>query len=73
LGPLLGSYLSAEVGFRFTQDTVALINLAYAFLYFILADGKEAFKSLKQSEYDKLIIERDLRLSLNSSSINLNK
>ena len=45
-GPLFGSGLTTALGFRTTQDIVALITFSYGLLYFLFGGGCEAFASL---------------------------
>ena len=41
------------MGFRYTEDIVALINFGYCVLYLSVAEGYEAFFSCKKSERTK--------------------
>ena len=44
LGPMFGATLYASVGFRLTQDIMALICIVFSVLYFFLAEGRSAFR-----------------------------
>jgi MFS family permease len=52
LGPLFGSNVTVALGFRYTQDIVALINFCYGILYFSLAAGYEGCKKLPDLDID---------------------
>lgn len=43
-GPLFGASVYDAVGFRNLEDLTCLILISFAILYFILADGREAFR-----------------------------
>ena len=43
-GPLFGASMYDAVGFRNMEDCTCLILVSFAILYFIMADGREAFK-----------------------------
>lgn len=43
-GPLFGASVYDAVGFRNLEDLTCLILISFAMLYFIMADGREAFK-----------------------------
>ena len=45
IAPAFGSFLTERIGFRLTSDSVAIICFVFAFLYFALAGGPEAFKN----------------------------
>ena len=47
-GPLVGSYVTIALGFRYTEDIVALINFAYGILYISIGQGWEAFANCKK-------------------------
>jgi hypothetical protein len=42
IAPPFGSHMSATYGFRLTMDTVALLFLVFAMIYFVLAGGVDA-------------------------------
>lgn len=44
LGPLVGAPLYASIGFRKTEDVMALICISFAIIYFFCAGGLKAFK-----------------------------
>ena len=44
LGPMFGATLYASVGFRLTQDIMALICIVFSVLYFFFAEGRSAFR-----------------------------
>lgn len=55
LGPLFGANVAVVLGFRYTQDIVALICFAYGVLYFSLAaayEGCQKRPSETESESD---------------------
>ena len=43
-GPLFGASMYDAVGFRNMEDCTCLILVSFSILYFIMADGREAFK-----------------------------
>lgn len=43
VGPFFGATMYSAVGFRLTQDTLAISCIVFAVLYFFLAEGKLAF------------------------------
>jgi MFS family permease len=43
-GPLFGSIVSKQVGFRLTCDLVALICLLFSIAYYIVTDGAHAMR-----------------------------
>ena len=47
LGALFGTYITQYFGFRICCDSVALMCLIFAILYFIFADGCKAFRDSK--------------------------
>ena len=60
IGPLYGSIVTAEYGFRYCCDLVSIICLVFAISYYVLADGQEAIQNsrwtnnLQTSDYDSL-------------------
>jgi len=52
------------LGFRYTEDLVALINFAYLVLYLSVAEGYVAFYSLKKSERKKFIEQEKMNAAL---------
>lgn len=65
LGPLFGATTYAQLGFKVTQDIMAIICIVFAIIYFFVADGKTSFKeTFKSSKSDKNVAD--------SSSINQN-
>ena len=52
LGPLVSSLLYDKVGFRWTQDVVALTCIVFAIAYFVFGRGKP-----RSSKKDKLLDE----------------
>ena len=44
MGPIFGASLYASVGFRLTEDIMALICIVLAILYFFLAEGMSAVR-----------------------------
>ena len=53
LGPMYGATMSARYGFRVACDFVAIFCLFYAIMYYLLADGKSAFKGSKWKHTDE--------------------
>ena len=51
LAPTYGSFVSEAVGFRLTADIVAITCLVFAVVYFAIAGGPEAFKTLCSSAH----------------------
>ena len=44
VGPLFGASMYDAIGFRNTQDLTCLLCITFASLYFVFADGREAFR-----------------------------
>lgn len=44
IGPLFGASVYDAIGFRNLEDLTCLLCMGFAILYFIMADGREAFK-----------------------------
>jgi hypothetical protein len=42
-GPLYGTFVAAQVGFRETSDILAIVFMIFAISYYVFAGGKEAF------------------------------
>ena len=47
MGPLFGSIVSKNLGFRMTCDLVAVICLLFSMCYYVFADGAEAMRKSK--------------------------
>ena len=45
IAPAYGAFMTEAVGFRVTSDVVAIICFVFAFAYFVLAGGVEAFRN----------------------------
>ena len=45
MGPMFGALMTKNFGFRVCCDTVSLLCLIFAILYYLIADGLDAFKS----------------------------
>ena len=46
LGPILSSFLSSSVSYSSSQDTIALINMTFYCLYFIMVGAQQSFKNV---------------------------
>lgn len=46
-GPLFGAIITEKYGYKTCCDSVSLISLFFAVLYYILTDGKSALASSK--------------------------
>ena len=53
VGPLFGSNAVSLIGFRYTQDLVALIFLLYGVCYLLFGGGASAFNSLSATNRRK--------------------
>ena len=46
LASVFGAFVTGAVGFRMTTDIMVIVMSIHAFLYFVLADGTTAFRSI---------------------------
>jgi len=67
-GPLFGSYMTVEHGFRLTSDYVALICIAFACVYFFCGSGASGF-AMSRCRRDPIrhVFEGELVIPLNRS------
>ena len=49
IGPIYGSYITANFDFRLSCDIVAFFCLSYFFIYFMFGNGWEAFTKTRKS------------------------
>lgn len=58
VGPLFGSNLTSSLGFRTTQDILALITLVFGVIYLFFGGGIEAFRSLRSNKNKSLALSK---------------
>jgi hypothetical protein len=49
---MYGASVTEKYGFRYCCDSVAIISLVYSISYYLIADGKKAFRNSKWIEYE---------------------
>ena len=50
IGPIYGSYVTANFDFRISCDMVAMFCLCYSFIYFMFGNGYEAFTRVRRDK-----------------------
>ena len=59
-GPLFGTNLNTVIGFRYTQDIVALMNYTFCVLYFVFGGGIAAFSTVSKESRKKWYLKQRL-------------
>ena len=61
VAPAYGSFVTEAVGFRKTADIVAIMCFIFAFLYFVIAGGPEAFRTSFKADSARVEIDNDFQ------------
>lgn len=65
LGPLYGSLVRNRIGFRFTENIVACLNLFHALMYLFAAGGMAGFKALCNCKKERQRVKKQDKEEIN--------